>query len=183
MSLFETTRLREAFALSLAILAHLAGYSTARAKDLPKVGEIPPAIEAVDQDGKTWKLSDHTGKGAVFVYFYPKDDTPGCTRQACGLRDRISQSAFPNLTIVGISRDDAESHRKFREKHQLNFPLLVDSDGKWTDAFGVATPDRARARRVSFLIGKEGKIVHVTDNRDAQIHLDELKQAVARLAP
>lgn len=151
------------------------------AAETPKVGAVAPAVEALDQDGKAWKLADQTGKSAVILYFYPKDDTPGCTKEACGLRDRIEGLNSLGVSVVGVSRDDAESHRKFREKHGLNFPLLVDVDGKVTEAFGASAPDRPRPRRVSFLIGKDGKIVHVTDNRDAQVHLDELKTAVEAL--
>jgi peroxiredoxin Q/BCP len=151
------------------------------AAETPKVGAVAPAVEALDQDGKAWKLADQAGKSAVILYFYPKDDTPGCTKEACGLRDRIEGLNSLGVSVVGVSRDDAESHRKFREKHGLNFPLLVDVDGKVTEAFGASAPDRPRSRRVSFLIGKDGKIVHVTDNRDAQVHLDELKTAVEAL--
>jgi len=151
------------------------------AAETPKVGAVAPAVESLDQDGKAWKLADQTGKSAIILYFYPKDDTPGCTKEACGLRDRLEGLNSLGVSVVGVSRDDAESHRKFREKHGLNFPLLVDVDGKVTDAFGASAPDRPRSRRVSFLIGKDGKIVHVTDNRDAQVHLDELKAAVAAL--
>jgi len=151
------------------------------AQETPKAGHSAPLVEARDQEGSLWKLADQLGKGAVILYFYPKDDTPGCTKEACGFRDQLDGLTALGVSVVGVSRDDAESHRKFREKHHLNFPLLADTDGKLTDAFGAATPDRSRSRRVSFLIGKDGKIVHVTDVRDAQVHLDELKQAVARL--
>jgi thioredoxin-dependent peroxiredoxin len=151
------------------------------AAETPKVGAVDPAVEALDHDGKAWKLADQAGKSAVILYFYPKDDTPGCTKEACGLRDRIEGLNSLGVSVVGVSRDDAESHRKFREKHGLNFPLLVDVDGKVTEAFGASAPDRPRSRRVSYLIGKDGKIVHVTDNRDAQVYLDELKTAVEAL--
>jgi thioredoxin-dependent peroxiredoxin len=151
------------------------------AAETPKPGDFAPRIEAKDQDGNAWKLSDHLGKEVVLIYFYPKDETPGCTKEACGFRDRITGLKKLDVTVVGVSRDDAESHRKFREKNQLNFPLLVDVDGKVTEAFGASASDRPRSRRVSFLIGKDGKIAHVTDNRDAQVHLDKLHEAVEAL--
>ncbi len=149
--------------------------------ETPKVGAPAPSIEARDQDGKPWKLADQKGKSAVILYFYPKDDTPGCTKEACGLRDRLEGLNSLGVSVVGVSRDDAESHRKFREKNNLNFPLLADVDGKVTEAFGASAPDRPRSRRISFLIGRDGSILHVTDVRDAQVHLDELKEAVAAL--
>src|SRR6185503_9469621 len=149
----------------------------------PKVGDAAPAIEGKDQDGKTWKLSDHAGKKVVLLYFYPKDDTPGCTKQACGLRDQMGDLKKENVEVVGVSFDSAESHQKFREKHNLNFTLLADTDGKIADAYGVRRgPDQKMARRASFLIDKDGKIVHVTDTSSADAHLNEMKDAVGKLA-
>src|SRR4026209_1082985 len=86
---------------------------TARAADpgkTPKVGDKAPPIEGKDQDGKTWKLADQTGKKAVLLYFYPKADTPGCTKEACGFRDRVSDLKKDNVEVVGVSFDSAESH-------------------------------------------------------------------------
>ena len=148
----------------------------------PKVGDAAPPVEGKDQDGKTWKLSDHVGKKVVLLYFYPKDDTPGCTKQACGLRDQMADLKKENVEVVGVSFDSAESHQKFREKHSLNFTLLADTDGKIADAYGVRRgPGAKMARRASFLIGKDGKIKHVTDTPSADTHLAEMKEAVAKL--
>src|SRR5207344_1049024 len=122
----------------------------------PKAGDKAPLVEGKDQDGKTWKLSDHVGKQVVLLYFYPKDDTPGCTKEACGLRDRMGDLQKEGVAVVGVSRDDAESHKKFRTKYNLNFPLLVDVDGKLTEAFGVEMEGKPMSRRVSFLIDKKG---------------------------
>lgn len=161
-----------AFSLSVA-----AGY----AADTPKVGDKAPLIEGKDQDGKSWKLADVIGKKVVLLYFYPKDDTPGCTKQACGLRDRMSDLKKDNVDVIGVSLDNEESHKKFITKHNLNFPLLADTDGKITDAYGVRMSGRNLARRASFLIGLDGKIVHVTDTMSADTHLAEMKDAVAKL--
>lgn len=166
------------FALLLAILATTTALTTFAA-DTPKVGDTAPRVEAKDQDGNTWKLADQINKGLVLLYFYPKDDTPGCTKEACGLRDRMGDLEKDGVSVVGVSRDDAESHKRFRAKFHLNFPLLVDLDGKLTEAFAVPMEGKPMSRRVSFLIGKDGKILHVTDNRDAQVHLDEMKTAIA----
>jgi peroxiredoxin Q/BCP len=148
----------------------------------PKAGEKAPLVEGKDQDGKTWKLADHVGKQVVLLYFYPKDDTPGCTKQACGLRDRMGDLKKDKVEVVGVSFDSSESHQKFIAKHNLNFPLLADTDGKIADAYGVRRePGKNMARRASFLIGKDGKIVHVTDVPSADVHLAEMKDAVAKL--
>ena len=150
--------------------------------DTPKVGDKAPDFQAKDQDGKTWKLSDLAGKQAVLLYFYPKDDTPGCTKEACGLRDRMSDLKKDNVQVLGVSFDDGESHKKFVEKHSLNFPLLVDTDGKIADRYGARMPNKNMARRISFLIAPDGRIAHVTDNPSADVHLNEMKEAVAGLA-
>lgn len=148
----------------------------------PKVGDTAPSIEGKDQDDKTWKLSDHVGKHAVLLYFYPKDETPGCTKQACGLRDRMGDLKKDKVEVVGVSFDSSESHQKFIAKHNLNFTLLADTDGKITDAYGVRRePGKNMSRRASFLIGLDGKIAHVTDVPSADVHLMEMKDAVAKL--
>src|SRR5712664_1771236 len=145
--------------------------------EMPKVGDKAPAIEGKDQDGKTWKLADAVGKKVVLLYFYPKDDTPGCTKEACGFRDRIADLKKDNVEVIGVSFDSPESHQKFISKYNLNFPLLADTDGKIADAYGVKMPTRPMAKRVSFLIGLDGKIAHVTDTMNADTHLSEMKSA------
>ncbi len=165
--------------MALVFLASVAAVARA---ETPKAGEKAPDFEAKDQDGKTWKLSDLAGKQVVLLYFYPKDDTPGCTKEACGLRDRMSDLTKDKVQVLGVSFDDGESHKKFIAKHSLNFPLLVDPDGKIADQYGARMTGKNMARRVSFLIGKDGKIAHVTDNPSADVHLNEMKDAVAGLA-
>ncbi len=167
--------------LALFVGAGLAAVA-ADAGKTPKVGDPAPSVEGKDQDGKAWKLSDHVGKHVVLLYFYPKDDTPGCTKQACGLRDRMGDLKKDKVEVVGVSFDSSESHQKFIAKHNLNFPLLADTDGKIADAFGVRRePGKNMARRASFLIGRDGKIAHVTDVPQAEVHLAEMKDAVAKL--
>ncbi len=164
----------------LAILAYSTGLASYAAQT-PKAGDKAPLVSALDQDGNTWALADALKTEVVLLYFYPKDDTPGCTKEACGLRDRMGDLKKEGVTVVGVSRDDAESHKKFRAKFKINFPLLVDVDGKLTEAFAVAMEGKPMSRRVSFLISKDGKILHVTDHRDAQVHLDEMQAAIASL--
>jgi len=164
----------------LAVLA-LAGAAGAAGQPTLKAGDQAPEVEGKDQDGVAWKLRTFAGKQAVLLYFYPKDDTPGCTKQACGLRDRMGELKSAGVEVAGVSFDTAESHRLFRQKHQLNFTLLSDPEGKIADAFGVRVAGQNRARRVSFLIGKDGRILHVTDSPDAEVHLKEMSAEVAKL--
>ncbi len=166
-----------------ALLASTVSVASAAEAVKLKVGDAAPKTVGKDQDGKTWKLEDALGKKATVLYFYPKDDTPGCTKEACGLRDRMGDLEKQNVNVVGVSFDSAESHKKFISKHSLNFPLIADTDGKIADAYGVRTEaGKNMARRVSFLIDKEGKIAHITDNRAADIHLAEMKEAVLKLS-
>ena len=155
--------------------------SMADAGQVPKVGDPAPLIQGQDQDGKTWKLADAVGKQVVLLYFYPKDDTPGCTKEACGFRDRMADLKKDKVEVIGVSFDSPASHQKFIAKFNLNFPLLADTDGKIADAYGVRITGRDMARRVSFLIGLDGKIAHVTNTPNADTHLSEMKEAVAKL--
>src|SRR3954468_9036406 len=153
----------------------------AAAAETPKVGDKAPLIQGQDQDGKTFKLADVVGKKVVLLYFYPKDDTPGCTKEACGLRDRMADLKKDKVQVIGVSFDAGESHKAFIAKYTLNFPLLADTDGKIADAYGARSGTNNRAKRVSFLIGLDGKIAHVTDNRDADVHLAEMQDAIQKL--
>src|SRR6195256_5860529 len=125
-------------ALRLAFL-FLAGtwLCATNAAQMPKVGDKAPLITGKDQNGKTWKLADEVGKKVVLLYFYPKDDTPGCTKEACGFRDRISDLKKQGVEVIGVSFDSAESHKNFIAKHNLNFPLLADTDGKIAEAYAA----------------------------------------------
>lgn len=167
--------------LSMITIAAAVAVGAADSKT-PKVGDKAPLVEGKDQNGKTVKLADAVTKGAVLLYFYPKDNTPGCTKEACGLRDRMSELNKDGVRVLGVSRDDEASHKKFIADHKLNFDLLVDTDGKITEAYGAAMTGRPLSRRVSFLIGKDGVIKHVTDVPSADVHLNEMKDAVAKLA-
>lgn len=170
-----------AWCIALAVLAIVNPASAQDSKVKLKVGDVAPLVTGLDQDGKEWKLAAAAGKNVVLLYFYPKDETPGCTKEACGLRDSMGDLQKSDVAVIGVSFDDAESHKKFIAKHNLNFSLLADTEGKIADAYGVRMPDKARARRVSFLIGKDGKILHVTDSPQAEVHLTEMKEAVAKL--
>ncbi|MGH7976582.1 MAG: peroxiredoxin [Limisphaerales bacterium] len=148
---------------------------------MPKVGDTAPLISGTDQNGKDFKLADLVGKKIVLLYFYPKDFTFGCTKEACGFRDGFEDFATNNVEIVGVSFDSADSHLKFIAKYKLNFTLLADTDGKIADTYGVRMDHMKMDHRVSFLIGLDGKIVHVTDSGNPDIHLAEMKTAIASL--
>ena len=148
----------------------------------PKVGDKAPKVHGVDQDGNKWKLSDEIGKNIVLLYFYPKDNTPGCTKEACGLRDRIGDLKAQGVDVVGVSFDSVDSHKSFIFKYDLNFPLIADTNGKIADAYGARMGGgKKMARRISFLIGLDGRIVHVTDSPNADVHLEEMQRAIRNL--
>ncbi len=165
---------------ALVAIASVATATLTQAKT-PTVGDTAPLVQGKDQDGKEWKLADVVGKKVVLLYFYPKDDTPGCTKEACGFRDRIADLKKDNVEVIGVSFDSPESHQKFISKFHLNFPLIADTDGAIADAYGARMTGKGMARRTSFLIGLDGKIVHVTDTMSADTHLSEMKDAVASL--
>jgi peroxiredoxin Q/BCP len=166
---------------SLFVIGSILFSTAATFAAVPKAGDKAPLFTGQDQDGKTLKLNSLIGKKIVLLYFYPKDNTPGCTKEACGFRDRLVGLQRDNVEVIGVSFDSAESHKNFIADCNLNFRLLADPDGKIVDAYGVQVVGRKMARRVSFLIGLDGKIVHVTDAGDPDVHFNEMKDAIAGL--
>lgn len=149
--------------------------------DAPKAGDKAPLVTGKDQNGKPWSMAEGLKKSAVLIYFYPKDDTPGCTKQACGLRDQMSSLKKDGIEVVGVSFDNEASHQKFIAKYELNFNLLADTDGKIAEAFGVKNPTRNIASRASFLIGKDGKVIAAVVSPSADENLKVMSEAVAKL--
>ena len=151
----------------------------------PLPGTPAPPFAAKDESGRTWKLSDLQGKPVV-LYFYPKDDTPGCTKEACGFRDRMGDVRRHGAVVLGVSRDDAASHKRFKAKFQLDFPLLVD-DGSISDAYGTWGEKSMYGRkfmgmkRATFLIGPDGKIVRSWPKVKVDGHVDEVLAALKEL--
>lgn len=142
-------------------------------------GSKAPAFTLVDDGGKKIKSSEWAGSPVV-IYFYPKDDTPGCTKQACAFRDAADDLQALGATVVGISCDSAESHAKFRDKYSLNFPLLVDADHQVAEKFGAWREKNMYGKksmgiqRSTFLIDAKGKVAKVwkrvqVDGHDAQV--------------
>ncbi len=123
------------------------------------VGETAPEFELPDQTGQLHSLEDYRDRWVV-LYFYPKDETPGCTTEACEFRDDIFAFNEINAQILGVSFDDVESHQQFAEHYNLPFPLLADTDGQAADAYGVKTKRLGMrfAKRQTFLIDPEGKV-------------------------
>ena len=163
------------------LLAALFISATSLFADIPKAGDTAPLITGTDQNGKDFKLGDLVGKKIVLLYFYPKDFTGGCTKEACSFRDGFEDFATNNVEIVGVSFDSAESHKKFIAEYNLNFTLLADTNGIIIKAYDVKMPILSMSKRVSFLIGLDGKIIHVTDAMNPQTHFDEMKAAIAGL--
>jgi peroxiredoxin Q/BCP len=170
-----------------AVAALLAG--VALAADPPTVGSPAPAFKLQDQSGKWHSLSDYQGKWVV-LYFYPKDNTPGCTTQACEFRDNIFAYRELGAAILGVSVDDVASHKSFSEQHSLPFPILADSDKSVTTAYGTLKEYvgiAKMARRDTFIIDPQGRVAkHYHDVKPAghsEIVLADLKQLAAKAAP
>jgi len=149
--------------------------------DLLKVGDAAPDFTAAASDGSTVRLKEHIGKGPIVLYFYPKDATPGCTKEACGIRDSFQEFQRLKATVFGVSFDSVESHRKFIAKYNLPFVLLSDTDKKIAVAYGAAGPHSLVPSRVTFIIGNDGKIARVFPKVSPAEHSAELCRALREL--
>ena len=144
-----------------------------------KEGSAAPAFKTTDADGETVNLKDFRGKKVV-LYFYPKDDTPGCTKEACSFRDAFSKFKKQGITILGVSPDSEKSHQKFVAKYKLPFTLLADTDHSIADAYGVYGEKKFMGRtymgihRTTFLIDEKGKIKKVFEKVKPEDHADEV---------
>ena len=147
--------------------------------DLPQQGESLPDLELTTESGEHIGTGELTGQRTV-LYFYPKDDTPGCTKEACAFRDRMNDYAKAGIRVYGVSLDSPESHHTFREKYGLNFPLLTDEGGRASEALGVLG-ERGKARRVTFLLDPEGRISKVYPEVSPQTHAEEILEDAASL--
>ena len=143
-------------------------------------GQRLPDVEFVTEDGERLSAGDLGGQKTV-LYFYPKDDTPGCTREACAFRDRMADYRDADIQVYGVSLDSPESHRRFREKYGLNFPLLTDEGGRASEALGVLRENREKANRVTFLLDAGGKISKVYPEVSPETHADEILEDAASL--
>jgi peroxiredoxin Q/BCP len=139
-----------------------------------------------DQNGKVHKLSSYRGSW-VLLYFYPKDDTPGCTKEACGFRDHLNDLKKHDIVVLGVSADSVASHQKFAQKYNLNFPLLADEKKEVIKAYGAWGKKKFMGKefegilRVSFLINPEGDIVKKYDKVKPEIHAGEVLEDIKKL--
>ena len=155
--------------------------SKAKSEEL-KVGQKAPDFTVLNDKGDKVKLSDLKGKKVV-LYFYPKDDTPGCTTEACAFRDGIDEIKKKGATVIGVSADSVESHQKFKKKFDLNFPLLADTDKKIVEAYGTWKEKSMYGskymgiERTTFVIDEQGKISHIFPKVKVSEHYDEVLEA------
>jgi peroxiredoxin Q/BCP len=170
------------FALIALLAGAAAGCGAATRPDggsgLLPAGSAAPDLSAPDQTGKVRRIAEERGHPLV-VYFYPKDGTPGCTKEACAFRDTWERFRQAGVQIYGVSADDQKSHEQFAKEQHLPFPIVADPGHSWSAAFGVSTKLGMDAR-VSFLIDPSGKVSKTYPNVDPALHADEvLKDAAA----
>jgi len=134
-----------------------------------KVGDAIADVSAPDENGKTIKLSDYKGKNGLVIFFYPKADTPGCTKEACNFRDELGALEKKGYVPLGVSRDTPEDQKKFKEKYKLTYSLLSDPDGKVAKAIGVES-----GKRQTVIIGKDGKIEKIDTHVSVATHATDL---------
>ncbi len=139
---------------------------------MPTEGQQLPDVSFITED-ETRVVSDDLRGQKTVLYFYPKDDTPGCTKEACAFRDRMGDYQRAGIRVYGVSLDSPESHRRFREKHGLNFPLLTDEGGEAAKALGVLS-DRGVANRVTFLLDPAGRVARAYPDVSPETHADEI---------
>jgi len=150
---------------------------------MPAAGDKAPDFSAPDQNGKNVSLSDFSGK-TIVLYFYPKDDTPGCTKEACGFRDDLAAFTDKNTVIIGVSPDDSKSHKKFVDKYSLPFTLLADPDKKICEAYDVWKEKSMYGRksmgvvRSTFVIGPDGKITKAFSNVKVDGHVAKVLESI-----
>ena len=148
-----------------------------------KVGQKAPDFTLLNDSGQKVKLSDLKGK-TVVLYFYPKDDTPGCTKEACAFRDGIDEIQARGAVVLGVSSDSVESHVKFKKKFDLNFPLLADTDKKVVEDYGTWKEKSMYGKtymgieRTTFIIDKQGKLSHIFPKVKVDEHYDEVLDAL-----
>jgi peroxiredoxin Q/BCP len=146
----------------------------------PEAGQRLPEVEFVTEEGERLPARELAAGGKTVLYFYPKDDTPGCTKEACAFRDRMADYRGAGIQVYGVSLDGPESHKEFREKYNLNFPLLTDEGGRAAEALGIMS-EKGYASRVTFLLDEGGEISRVYPKVSPETHADEILRDAASL--
>ena len=146
-----------------------------------KVGDTAPDFDACTYGNEKVSLSKVIKDGGAAICFYPRDNTPGCTREACSLRDRGKAIKNKGFTLLGISADSIKSHENFRDKYELDYMLVSDSDRAIINSYGVASPSNT-ARRVTFLVDRKGKIRHIWKKVDTNAHGDEILKKIEEIS-
>jgi thioredoxin-dependent peroxiredoxin len=150
-----------------------------------KIGDLAPSINGIDQEGKNISLNQFKGKKLI-LYFYPKDDTPGCTAEACNLRDNYAELKKNGFEILGISADSVSQHAKFKTKYNLPFPLLADTEKKVLKDYGTWGEKQMYGKtyegilRTTFIISENGKIEHIFEKVDTKNHTNQIFEALGK---
>lgn len=168
------------FILSAILILILFTVFSSNAQNPLEVGDKIPSFELKDQFGENFDSGDYVGSTAMVIYFYPKDDTPGCTKEACSFRDSYEAFTDKNIKVVGISADDVESHKNFAAKYNLPFTLLADTENEVRELFGVKKNAFGLIPgRVTYVVDTEGKIIFMYDSQlKAAKHIEESIKAI-----
>lgn len=168
------------FVIVLIVLVVLLSVFKSNAQTALKVGDKIPSFQLNDQDGNLFDIGQYTGNTAMVIYFYPKDDTPGCTKEACSFRDSYEEFTDKNIKVIGISEDDVESHKNFAEKYNLPFTLLADVNNEVRNLFGVKSNILGLIPgRVTYVVDTKGKIIFMYDSQfKASKHIEESIKAI-----
>ena len=166
--------------LSVIVASFIIFQSCGGNADNLSVGNSAPGFTLEDSEGNTYSLLDYKGKNPVIIYFYPKANTPGCTKQACGIRDSFSKFKENDIIIFGISVDSKASIKEFIKDYNLNFPLLSDEKKEVSKAYGVLNTIGLDSR-ITFIIDKQGKIANILKDVDVETHADEVFNLAVKL--
>lgn len=169
------------FLIAMALFNSL--FSKGQDTSIVNIGDNAPGFELLDDKSEMFRLSDHIGKKNMVIYFYPKDDTPGCTKEACGFRDEMELINNYNAMVIGISGDSPESHRDFKEKYSLPFTLISDPDSLARELYGVKNDFFGMIPgRVTFIIDKKGIIQYIYNSQtNAYSHVEEAMRILKEL--
>ena len=147
-----------------------------------KVGDAVPDFTLADAQGRPLRLADHLDRGCVVIFFYPRDDSPGCTKEACAFRDAYETFSEAGATVIGISSDSAESHETFAQRHRLPFVLLSDADGDVRTMFGVPRTLGLLPGRTTYIIDRRGIVRHIFNSQfRPNAHVEESLRLVRKL--